>query len=258
MQGLGLGIVSGTKRILGIQPPPPPPPPPEPNHAGFDHATAQEYELAHARITIAEAFPGILSNYEREIANGGLWQGSGDQWFNGDNELFASYIEHIRNRKNLEIGSGPFGYLSPCYWIKDRVIIDPLVDQYRAIQIEMTGKTLFGPDVKTHSVGAEVLIPELIGAVDGSIHCRNALDHCEDSLAVLHNITQYAAKGCYLLLWTDIWHCNGLDDGHHNITQRPESIDLLLKGAGFEILKIGQNIREGNEYIEYGRLARKL
>jgi hypothetical protein len=94
--------------------------------------------------------------------------------------------------------------------------------------------------------------------VDGSLICRNCLDHCEDPFAVLFNISEYAAPGCYLLLWSDIWHLAGTDPGHHNLTKTEAMMDKIISGLGFEILRICSKIRDPSEYVEYGRLARKL
>ena len=94
--------------------------------------------------------------------------------------------------------------------------------------------------------------------MDGSLICRNCLDHCEDPFAVLFNISEYAAPGCYLLLWSDIWHLAGTDPGHHNLTKTEAMMDKIISGLGFEILRICSKIRDPSEYVEYGRLARKL
>jgi len=224
---------------------------------GFDHEDAQKYEFEHNRQTIKEHFPRVYADVEKEKAAGGLWQSANDQWFRGDVELFNSWAEHVRNRKCLEIGSGPFGHIAPCYWMKDRVIIEPLIDQYRNAQLELTGKTFFTADIKCYASPAEQIIPELIGKVDGFITCRNALDHCEDPMTILLNLADYAAPGCWFLLWTDIWHLAGLDAGHHNITKSQRAMDAYLTGLGFEILKKGEKIRDAAEYVEYGVIARK-
>jgi hypothetical protein len=112
--------------------------------------------------------------------------------------------------------------------------------------------------VRTYALPGEETVPELVGAVDGCIVCRNALDHTDDPLMVLNNIADYAAPGCYFLFWTDLWHLAGLDEGHRNITKSIAVMDRLMDGLGFELLKRGATVRsEAEGYIEYGRLARK-
>lgn len=223
----------------------------------FDHEKAQEYEWHHNRQTILETFPKLYEAVERNLSAGGLWYTSNDQFFEGDGRLFDEFVAHVRRRKCLEIGAGPYGFLAPMRWIKDRVIIDPLADKYREAQLQLIGKTFLTSDVVTYARNAESLIDDLTGTIDGAIICRNALDHCEDALTVLVNMSKYAARGCYLLLWTDIWHLQGLDDGHHNITRSPEAMDALLAGLSFEVIRPSSEVRNGSEYIEYGRLARK-
>jgi hypothetical protein len=223
----------------------------------FSHEDAQLFEAAFARKTIEADFPELWQRWQRDVADGSLWHGADDQWFGGDAALWGEFVEHVRPRKALEIGSGPFGYLGPCWWIADRVIVDPLVDVYRQEELRVAGGTFFDDGVKTFAQPAELLVPELVGAVDGAIVCRNALDHTEDPLRILWNIGEYAAPGCWLLFWTDIWHLAGLDDGHRNITRQPGVLDSLLTGLGFEIVKNGRQIRDEREYLEYGRLARR-
>jgi hypothetical protein len=141
--------------------------------------------------------------------------------------------------------------------MKRRIVIDPLVDRYRAYQIKRFGRTFWTPDIETHAVPAEQIVEQLRGAIDGCIVSRNALDHMEDPLAALGTIAAYAASGCYLLLSTDIWHMDGGDVGHRNITRSAAVLDGLLNGLGFDILQNGADVRDSDQYIEYGRLARK-
>ena len=220
----------------------------------FKHADAQKYEFDSAKQTIREAYPNLLEMWKVAKQSGDLWQNADDQWFLGNRDLFTKFVEHVRDRKCLEIGSGPFGHLAPCWWIKDRVVIDPLVQQYRAYEIELFGESWFD-GVTLIDSQAEETISELVGKVDGFITTRNALDHCEDWLAIMNNISEYASSGCWLLLWTDIWHLAGHDEGHHNITRSVEAMDKLLHGLGFDIVQHGQLIRKPDEFIEYGRLA---
>lgn len=225
--------------------------------ATFDHTRAQKFEWDHNRQTIRESFPQLYSDVEKNLSAGGLWHGPNDQFFGGDAQLFGEFVAHVRDRKCLEIGSGPFGFLLPARWIKDRVIIDPLADKYREEQLALTGKTFLTPDVEAHATSAEALIGALVGVVDGAIICRNALDHCEDALTILVNIAKYAARNCYLLLWTDIWHLGGIDDGHHNITRSTDAMNALLDGLGFDLIRRSAPVREGNDYLEYGCVAKK-
>jgi hypothetical protein len=224
---------------------------------GFDHRSAQAYEMLSARGTMGRDFPRLYADWERARAAGALWQSADDQWFLGNVALFTAFVEHIRERTNLEIGSGPFGYLAPCYWMKRRIVIDPLVDKYRAYQLRRFGKTFWTADIEIHAVPAEQIVEPLRGAVDGCIVSRNALDHMADPLAALEAIGAYAAPGCYLLLWCDIWHGDGGDVGHRNVTRSTRALDKMLDGLGFEILQNGASFARSDGDIDYGRLARK-
>jgi len=224
---------------------------------GFSHRSAQQYEMLSARGTMRRDFPRLYGAWERERAAGGLWQAADDQWFRGNAALWTAFVEHVKDRTNLEIGSGPFGYLAPCYWMKRRVVIDPLVDRYRAYQMKRFGKTFWTADIEIHAVPVEQIVEPLRCAVDGCIVARNSLDHMEDPLAALEAIAEYAAPGCYLLLWSDIWHHGGGDVGHRSITRSARVLDKLLDGFGFDLVQKGADINPPGGHIEYGRLARK-
>ena len=228
-----------------------------PAHATFDHTEAQRYELAHAKHAIETDFQKLLGEVDAASKSGSLWMSPDDQFFAGDRPLFNAVVERACDHRCLEVGCGPFGYLAPCGWLKDRVFIDPLIDEYRSAQLRATGRTLFTADVETHSCSAEIPIPKLVNAVDGFVVCRNAIDHCEDPLSVLANISAYAAPGCYFLFWTDIWHLDVLDAGHRNITKSRAFMDAAIDGLGFRILRTMEAIRPPGECIEYGCVAVK-
>jgi hypothetical protein len=225
--------------------------------SNFNFDAAQKYELNFAQSAMRDDFLSVYVKWEECVKHGGLWQDASNQWFQGDTQAWDTFVEYVRHKKCLEVGSGPFGFLAPCYWLKDRVIIEPLIDEYRKYQLDNFNKTFFSPDIKTYPQVSEDLLDELVGKVDGFIVCRNALDHCKDPIKALINISMYASSGCYLLLWTDIWHLDGLDEGHSNITRNPEELDNLLISNGFTLVREGQKIRDPNQFIEYGRLFRK-
>jgi hypothetical protein len=224
---------------------------------GFDHRAAQTYEMLSARGRMRRDFPRVHADWERERAAGGLWQSADDQWFLGKKDLWTAFVAHVTDRTNLEIGSGPFGYLASCYWMKRRIVVDPLVDKYRAYQMKHFGRTFWTAEIETHALPVEQMVESLRGAVDGCIVSRNALDHMEDPLAALEAIGAYAAPGCYLLLWSDIWHRDGGDVGHRNITKSATALDKMLDGLGFDIVQNGAGLRNPDQYTEYSRLARK-
>jgi hypothetical protein len=217
----------------------------------FSHQRAQIYELLSAQRTIRRAGQ---SWFESASSSAVPTSEVGDQWFQGNEALSVEFITHVKSRTSLETGSGPMGHLAG---MGRRIVIDPLIDKYRSYQIKRFGRTVWTDDIHTYSCAAESVISELKGAIDGSIICRNALDHTNDPLAVLAAISQYAAPGCYFLLWTDIWHLHGLTIGHRNITKSVAAMDALLVGLGFDIIQDGASIRAPHEFIEYGRVARR-
>lgn len=226
--------------------------------AAFDHERAQEYELNHAQGTINESYVGLWEEIRARRQTGHLWHTADDEFFHGNAALFQEFVEYIRTRKCMEIGSGPYGFLAPADWIENRIIIDPLVEHYREHQIKLNGHTFFDHTIIRHAAPAETILPQYVGQIDGAIISRNALDHCNDPIAVLANMADYAASRCFLLLWTDIWHTDGLDEGHRNITRSAAAMAALLDGLGFNVIQPTSSVRHGDpSYIEYGVVARK-
>lgn len=224
----------------------------------FSHRRAQRYEKAHATATIRESWPPLHTRWTEAVTHGSLWHTADDPWFQNDQRLFDEFVEYVRPRRCLEVGSGPFGWLGPASWIHDRWIVDPLIDFYHDEELRVAGATFFDDPVRRIAVPAEEVVQELVGTVDGAIVCRNALDHAEDPMAILNNLSDYAAPGCFLLFWTDLWHLEGPDAGHRNITRSTRAMDRFLKGLGFNVLKASPPVRgEPERYLEYGVLARK-
>lgn len=60
-----------------------------------------------------------------------------------DIQSYKSFCKEIEGKSCLEVGAGPIGLLPLLPWIKERIIIDPLLDAYRMFQLEYFGKTFF-------------------------------------------------------------------------------------------------------------------
>jgi hypothetical protein len=142
----------------------------------FSHPIAQTYELLSARRTIRRAGSAWLAA-TAGVGTVAPTSEASDQWFRGDEALSTQFVTHVKTRTNLEIGSGPMGHLASRPWMGRRVVIDPLIGKYRSYQLRRFGKTVWTDDIRVYPSPAENMIPELKGAVDGSIICRNALDH---------------------------------------------------------------------------------
>ncbi len=221
----------------------------------FHHENALRYEKDSNEITIKDHFANVYQAVQEAKEKGILWGSSNDIWFK-DNDALADFMKYIADKKCLEIGSGPFGYLGPRDWINQRYIIDPLILFYRQSELELLGKTFFTDDIKLYNINAEEMVDELVEQIDGAIICQNTLDHCNDPKQILYNISKYAAIGCYFLLWTDIYH-KQCDQGHRNITKDTDEMDEMLRNLGFELIGKTSNVRNDDSTIAYGRLARK-
>jgi len=186
-----------------------------------------------------------------------LWSSIHHEFFNGSAEEFKSFIEKIKDKSSLEVGSGPCGLLNVLYQLKSRVFVEPLLNSYREKQLSLLGKTWFSEDVSCYSQPAEILIPELVGKIDGMVICRNCIDHAQDWKSIMNNIGQYAASGSHFLFWADLYHLNGNDDGHFNVTDDKDYFRCYIKDLGFKIKSEWEMPESERKCINLGFIAIK-
>jgi hypothetical protein len=124
-------------------------------------------------------------------------------------------------------------------------VIEPLFEKVSKFQKDKFGFSLFDGFIGFNSP-AEVTINSLINHIDGVIYCRNCIDHSPLWPFILANISKYAAKGCYLMIWNDLDHSGSADDGHYDITQEPNYFKNLIEALGFDVI---------NEYTDSQRVG---
>jgi len=231
---------------------------------GFNHKIAQkgEFESSIRFMTSGDKFMELVYNIEslknRELYEEVIYPLCHIHDFFRDIENYKKFLNNIQDKNCLEIGSGPVGFLGLMPWIEKRTIIDPLLEKYRDFQLSYFGKTFFTDDIKKYSQNAEVIIPQLENSVDGCIVVRNALDHSQNPWKILENISKYACTGCWLLLWTDLWHLRDIGGEHRNIIKDKDVFEKKLINLGFKIKKVFSDVRNNNSTIEYGCIALKL
>jgi hypothetical protein len=225
--------------------------------SNFNHKDAQIFELDFQRGHIIKVFKERYDEWvnNKQIHGNVLdptkllkqWE---DNFFDNDIKAVSTFINHINNKVGVDIGCGSTPWTRHTWTVSKQYIIDPLANQYKSIQRELF-KTSFFEDAIIYSQNAEEKIDALVNGVDGFIFFRNALDHSEDPLRILNNISDYAIPGCYLFFYSDIWHENGGDRGHRCITRSTHVMDKLLKGLGFRKITNQKPIKNSN-FIEYG------
>jgi len=221
------------------------------NDDEFDHSKAQIYEMKSGSKWLDDNFEIFYEDIcDRKRQKHVVF----DEFFKS-NYQWNKFIKYIENKICLEIGSGPMGMVNRWYWAKKRIIIDPLVSDYKKLSIKKFGKSLFTNDIILYPQNAEIYIPRLSNKIDGAIVCRNTLDHCENPVGVIQNISEYAKVGCYLLLWSDLYHKKGHDAGHRNITKSKTEFESLITKGGFEIQHKFSAYKRNT--VNYGCLAIK-
>ncbi len=201
------------------------------DYTKFDHIKAQTYEINYAEKWLDNNFERVYLDVSDKKKQKRVVS---DEFFK-NNYLWNKFVKYIENKTCLEIGSGPAGALIRWYWTKKRIIIDPLASEYKRLSLEKFGKSLFTEDMILHAQNAETYIPYLLNKIDGAIVCRNVLDHCKNPIKVIENISKYAKSGCYLLLWSDIYHKKGHNEGHTNITKSKSKFENFVKRNSFKI-----------------------
>ena len=234
------------------------------NQSEFIHDSAQMFEKNYSQSWLQNNFQEIYGIIRRSVDmfmhSGTLSIGRQQtltEFFQGNEGLWQKFISQIIDKNCLEIGSGPCGIANYWHFIRNWHVIDPLVADYKQMTLEMFGKTWWWDRLKLHPQNAELLLPDLIGRIDGVIVCRNCLDHTDDPIQVMNNMARYAAPGCKLLLWTDLYHTQGHDGGHRNICKTKDLFRTMITSNGFSIDYETPPFRQG-ETIEFGCVATKL
>ena len=210
---------------------------------------AQEYELKHAtKFMKKEFFSGLIEQFKRgELHSSTGWVSEIflKEFFDNDKSAWEAFLASVQGKVCLDVGPSVFSPLATWDGVGEAIAIEPLGDKIVALQKELFGCSAFdGMTLK--AVGADVLLPELEGRVDGAIYCRNMLDHTPEWPVVLDNLGRYAAPGCRLLLWTDVDHRGKEDAGHFNICKDASLFKTLVERRGFSVLR---------EFCDQGRAA---
>jgi len=225
----------------------------------FDHDKAQKYELLHSEKWVDQNYNLLYNELAKAKMSETLWPGPGNlyvkEFFDDSIYSWHMFAESVRGKTCLEIGSGPLPALCVWYWTGNKIIIDPLINDYKRLTTKKSRRSWFSDDMTLYPSCAEHYVSSFYGVADGVIVCRNALDHCENPSLILDNISKYAAFGCHLLLWTDLWHIAGHDEGHTNITKDKVQFEKDITTRGFNI--IGRYEDTARKTINYGCRAVK-
>ena len=209
----------------------------------FNFNIAQKHELEWQAKYIRTVLPPFYKEWKENKDKPIL-----TSWFTDGEDIFLS---HINGKSGMDIGCGSIPALRASHGLSRRIVVDPLADEYRKIQEAEFGGSFF-EGLTIEPKPAEEKLSQYVNAIDGVIIFRNAMDHSEDPLRILFNISIYAMRGCYLLFWSDLWHNLGTDSGHKNITRCPDAIYALLNGLGFRQVRGIGSQHNDDTHIEYG------
>lgn len=236
------------------------------NDSNFNHTAAQKYELNYHINWLKQNFDKL---YEETQAARSMFESHGEitigeeKWlpwfFKNSDTCWKTFVNKIKDKPCLEVGTGPCGVCCKWHFIKTWYAVDPLLTAYNQTMLEMFHKSWIPDSINMYSQSAEILIPELINKINGAIVCVNALDHVDEPLRVMDNLSEYAVPGCKLLLWADIYYPYGHDEGHRNLCKSPEIFRSWITDRNFSIDYETTPIREkGSRSIEFGCVATKL
>ena len=199
---------------------------------------SQEYEFIAAKSCMDDPHFGEHMAIHKTLLDKKLYELSStvflQEFFSGDQKKFSDFVEKVRGKNSLEIGPSCATILGNWWWSKHNYVIEPLFDKIQQYQQEKFGYSIFD-GITNYAQGAEHFIPELEGKIDGAVICRNCIDHSPHWAFILSNIVSYMAPGASLLIWNDIHHNDGVDDGHYEITDNIDNYKRLLNNLGLSI-----------------------
>lgn len=201
---------------------------------------SQNYELEHAIVFMdTPDFRDLANSFHRgdcNMSNGFANELTLREFFGSSRAEWDKFVAHLAGKNCLEIGPCVLSPLAAWDVAAERHVVEPLLPPIEKWQRENLGFSLF-EGLQNHPDGAEKLIPELVGKIDGAIFCRNCLDHTPHWPFILSNMSQYAAPGCALMLWLDLDHRGVADEGHYDITTDPPSFKRLVESLGFDVVR---------------------
>jgi hypothetical protein len=219
---------------------------------------AQKYELDSAiHFMQSDFFKSTLDDFNKPanlMSTGYVYPLMLTEFFADDLARWKSFVQHVAGKVVLEIGPCVASHLSLWDVAAERYAIDPLYDEILAYQQQKFGKTAF-VNLQGFSMPAEVLIESLVNKVDGALLIRNCIDHSPSWPFILSNIAEYMARGGYLLIWNDLYHPPGYEEGHYDITDNVDAFRRLIKNMGFDIVLEYQN--KDSPCVNFGCLAIK-
>ena len=203
---------------------------------------SQEYELEYGKKWMRSEAAKKYLNDCKKIKKTKVYEFNHGyaNFFTKKPELFAEFLLQTTGRARLEVGTSVCPLVNSFWWTSVNYVIEPLLDVIVPYQRELLGYTVFDETIN-YSVPGEVLVPELVGKVDGVVVCRNCLDHTPQWQDILRNISQYSVPGAWLLLWNDLHKPQEPDAGHYNITTDVDWWRDNIISLGYSII---------NEYTE--------
>lgn len=200
---------------------------------------AQKFELDNAiQFMNSEFYKSAIDTINDPnniMSKGYVDQSTLQEYFGNDIKQWQDFVQHISEKSVLEIGPCVASQLSLWDVASERYVIEPLYNEVIKYQQDKFGKTAF-LNLHGFALPAEQLIHELVQKIDGAVLIRNCLDHTPLWPFILSNISEYMTKGSYLLLWNDLHHPPGYEDGHYDITTNVDLFRRLLTNMGFTIM----------------------
>jgi len=176
---------------------------------------------------------------ERYEAEGRLANAQFERFFTTQ---FGLDRDFYTGKRMLDVGCGPRGSLEWATMAAERVGVDPLVGNYRALGIEAHAMTYV-------EAGAERLPFE--DAHFDVVSCFNALDHVDDVDAAIRELTRVARPGALGLLLVEVEH-------EPTVTE-PQTLswDIVDRFAGWTVIA-HQRVALDAAHDVYGSWVRGL
>ena len=220
---------------------------------------AQKYEFEHAiHFMNSDSFKLVINEINDPnnlVSKGFVDSLTLKEFFGNDINQWHDFVKHITGKAVLEIGPCVASQLSQWDVASERYVVEPLYYKVLEYQRSKFGKTAF-LNLQGFTLPAEHRIDELVNKINGALLVRNCIDHSPMWPFILSNITEYMTKGSYLLLWNDLYHAPGYEEGHYDITKDVDAFRHLIVNMGFDIKNEYQYL--DSPCINFGCLAVRM
>lgn len=159
------------------------------------------------------------------------------EFHEGKEDWEKAWKSKVVGRTCVDVGCGCDGFVPFWKSAGKRILVDPLVEEYQKLILEESER--MGCPGFSWFDGCE-MIPRRATEVNlegDVIVFRNALDHDDDPVSLLHAALRMGRKGARLYFWSELTHHERRNDGHHEVPLTATQIIDQVRNKGWKIIR---------------------